>query len=109
GPRRAAGLPDRVVWVHAQNEKDGSLHRRAARAGAWIELDGIAAESREAHVSAVMALVRAGQLQRVLISQDSGWHHVGEPGGGRFRPYTFLFDGFLPALRGAGLTERDVR
>ena len=101
--------PNAFVWVHAQNEKDGALHRRAARAGAWIELDGIAEESRDAHVSAVSALVRAGQLRRTLISQDSGWYHVGEPGGGRFRPYTYLFDGFLPALRGAGLTERDVR
>ena len=101
--------PAAFAWVHAQNEKDGALHRRAARAGAWIELDGIAEESRDAHVSAVLALARAGQLRRTLISQDSGWYHVGEPGGGRFRPYTFLFDGFLPALRRAGLSERDVR
>ena len=101
--------PSALVWVHAQNEKDGALHARAARAGAWIELDGIAEESRDAHVSAVMALARAGLLARVLISQDAGWYHVGEPGGGRFRPYTFLFDGFLPALRRAGLTERDGR
>jgi len=101
--------PSAFVWVHAQNEKDRALHRRAARAGAWIELDGIAEESRDAHVSAVVELARAGHLRRVLISQDAGWYHVGEPGGGRFRPYTFLFDGFLPALRQAGLTERDVR
>jgi phosphotriesterase-related protein len=96
-----------LVWVHAQNEKDGALHLRAARAGTWIELDGIAEESRDAHVAAVVALTRAGHLARVLISQ--GWYHVGEPGGGRLRPYTFLFDGFLPALRQAGLTDRDVR
>jgi phosphotriesterase-related protein len=100
--------PSAFVWVHAQNEKDGALHRRAARAGAWVELDGISEESRDAHVKAVTDLARAGHLPRVLISQDSGWYHVGEIGGGRFRPYTFLFDGFLPALRGAGLTERDV-
>jgi phosphotriesterase-related protein len=101
--------PSAYVWVHAQNEKDGALHQRVARAGAWIELDGIAEESRDAHVSAVVALARAGQLRRVLVSQDSGWYHVGEPGGGRFRPYTYLFDGFLPALRGAGLSAGDVR
>jgi phosphotriesterase-related protein len=57
----------------------------------------------------VMDLARAGHIERVLISQDAGWYHVGEPAGGRFRPYTFLFDGFLPALRRAGLTEGDVR
>jgi phosphotriesterase-related protein len=101
--------PAAFVWVHAQNEKDRALHLRAARAGAWIELDGIAEESRDAHVSAVLDLARAGHLRRVLISQDAGWYHVGEPAGGRFRPYTFLFDGFLPALRRAGLGERDVR
>jgi len=101
--------PSAFVWVHAQNEKDGALHRRAARAGAWVELDGISEESRDAHVKAVTDLARAGHLARVLISQDSGWYHVGEPGGGRFQPYTYLFDGFLPALRGAGLTQRDVR
>jgi len=101
--------PAAFVWVHAQNERDGALHRRAARMGAWIELDGIAENSRDAHVSAVMDLVRAGHLSRVLISQDAGWFHVGEAAGGSFRPYTFLFDGFLPGLRRAGLTEGDVR
>jgi phosphotriesterase-related protein len=97
------------VWVHAQNEKDRALHLRAARAGAWIELDGVAEDSLEAHVAAVMDLVRAGHLERVLLSHDAGWYHVGEPAGGRFRPYTFLFDGFLPALRRAGLRDADVR
>ena len=101
--------PAAFVWVHAQNEKDRTLHLRAARAGAWVELDGIAEDSRDTHVTAVMDLAHAGYLERVLISQDAGWYHVGEPAGGRFRPYTFLFDGFLPALRRAGFGEADVR
>jgi phosphotriesterase-related protein len=63
----------------------------------------------EAHVGAVSDLARAGHLGRVLVSQDAGWYHVGEPGGGAFRPYTFLFDTFLPALRLAGLGDADVR
>jgi phosphotriesterase-related protein len=96
------------VWVHAQNEKDRALHLRAARAGAWIELDGVSPESRDAHVTAVVDLARAGQLERVLVSQDAGWYRVGEPGGGRFRGYTEIFDGFLPALRRAGLGEDEV-
>jgi len=97
------------VWVHAQNEKDRALRLRAARAGAWVELDGIAEDSLDAHVAAVTDLARAGQIERTLVSQDAGWYHVGEPGGGRFRPYTFLFDGFVPALRRAGLAEADVK
>jgi phosphotriesterase-related protein len=96
------------VWVHAQSEKDRALHLRAARAGAWIELDGVSLDARDAHVSAVRDLARAGHLDRVLVSQDAGWYRVGEPSGGRFRPYTYLFDGFLPALRRAGVSDADV-
>src|SRR6267142_786931 len=73
--------PAAFVWVHAQNEKDRALHLRAARAGAWIELDGVAEDSLDAHVSAVVDLARAGQLGRVLLSQDAGWYRVGEPAG----------------------------
>lgn len=101
--------PSAFVWVHAQNEKDRALHLRAAKAGAWIELDGVSERSRDAHIAAVLELAQAGQLERVLVSQDAGWYRVGEPGGGRFRPYTYLFDGFIPALRQAGLGENDVR
>jgi len=62
-----------LVWVHAQNEKDRALHLAAARAGAWIELDGVAEESKDAHVAAVLDLARAGHLEQVLVSRDSGW------------------------------------
>jgi phosphotriesterase-related protein len=103
------GSPDAYVWVHAQNEKDRAVHRRLAAKGVWISLDGVSEKSLEGHVGAVVDLARAGHLRRVLISQDAGWYHVGEPGGGSFRPYTFLFDAFLPALREAGLTEAETR
>jgi phosphotriesterase-related protein len=106
---KAAGVrPDAYVWVHAQNEKDRAVHRRLAAEGVWVSLDGVSEKSLDAHVGAVRDLSRAGHLARVLVSQDAGWYHVGEPGGGQFRPYTFLFDAFLPALRQAGLTEADT-
>ena len=35
------------------------------------------------------------------MSQDSGWYHVGEPGGGEFRGYTYLYSDFLPQLEEA--------
>jgi phosphotriesterase-related protein len=33
-----------------------------------------------------------------LVSQDAGWYHVGEPGGGVFRGYTYLYSNFLSRL-----------
>jgi phosphotriesterase-related protein len=107
---RAEGVsPEAFVWVHAQNEKDAALHVKAAAAGAWVSFDGIRPSSLDAHVRAVGAVIEGGQIGRVLISQDAGWYRVGEPGGGEFRPYTGLFEEFLPSLRKAGSTEDQVR
>ena len=51
----------------------------------------------------------AGHLGRVLLSHDAGWYHVGEPGGGTYRPYDTLMADFVPALRAARLSEAEVR
>ena len=100
--------PSSFIWVHAHNEKDVSFHQRAAEMGAWVEFDGIAAETLERHLALVTGMKRANLLDRVLISQDAGWYHVGEPGGGSFRGCAFLFSDFLPALRKAGFSEEHV-
>jgi phosphotriesterase-related protein len=50
-----------------------------------------------------------GLFDRVLVSQDAGWYHVGEPGGGQFRPFDTIFTKFIPAVMAAGLTKEDVR
>ncbi|MDZ4800275.1 MAG: hypothetical protein SGI92_19120 [Bryobacteraceae bacterium] len=104
------GVPaSAYVWVHAQNETDGGVHAAAAKAGAFVELDGVNARSMDAHARAVTELVGQGYLGHVLISQDSGWYRVGEPGGGQFNGFTFLWDSFVPELRKRGLTEAQVR
>ncbi len=90
--------PSRFVWVHAQNEKDHNFHRRAARAGAWVEFDNISRESADWHRECVRFMASEKLLRRTLLSQDSGWYHVGEPGGGAYRGYTFIYTDFLPAL-----------
>jgi phosphotriesterase-related protein len=110
GVLKEAGVsPEAYVWVHPQNEKDRATHSWAAQQGAWVEFDGVSPQGLEAHVDAVVDLFHRNQLDRVLVSQDAGWYHVGEPGGGAYRPHTFLFDAFLPALRARGLGEADVR
>ena len=50
-----------------------------------------------------------GLLERVLVSHDAGWYHVGEPGGGQFRPYTTLFTDFVPGMKSAGFSDAEVR
>lgn len=101
--------PEAYVWVHPQNEKDRATHSWAAQQGVWLELDGVSPKSLEMHVEAVVDLLHRDQLDRALVSQDAGWYRVGEPKGGAYRPHTFLFDAFVPALRARGLNEADIR
>ena len=104
------GVPlSSFIWVHAHSEPDGALHQKAAARGAWVEFDGISPKSVDRHVALVLAMRAAGRLDRVLVSHDAGWYHVGEPDGGEFRAFDTLFTTFVPALKAAGLTEADVR
>ena len=96
------------IWIHAQSEKNSQLHIDAGRRGCWIEFDGINPSSIERHVTLVKTMREAGLLGRVLISQDSGWYHVGEAGGGNFRGYDTLFTQFIPALSAAGFNSRQI-
>jgi predicted metal-dependent phosphotriesterase family hydrolase len=107
--RRAGVSPRAWIWVHAQNETDRATQDWAARQGAWVELDGVGWGPLDEYLDAVVDMKRRGRLDRVLVSQDAGWYHVGEPGGGEYRPYTVLFDELLPGLRARGLDEEDIR
>jgi phosphotriesterase-related protein len=98
-----------LIWVHAQNEADHTLHWRAAELGAWVEFDHVSPPDVVPHVELVQNMKDRGYLHRVLISQDAGWYAVGEPDGGTFRPYDALFTEFLPALREAGFTEAEIQ
>jgi phosphotriesterase-related protein len=100
--------PEAWVWIHAQNEKDRAVHVDAARAGAWVEFDGVGWGRDEDHLDAVVDMAAHGLLSKVLVSQDSGWYHVGELGGGDYRPHTTLFDELVPALKTRGLGEDDI-
>jgi phosphotriesterase-related protein len=106
----AAGVaPASFIWVHAQSERDESYDVRAGRRGAWVEFDGVSPSSVARHVELVQHMKKEGLLDRVLVSQDAGWYHVGEPGGGQFRPYDTIFSAFVPALRQIGFSDADVR
>lgn len=91
-------VPSRFVWVHAQNELDHEIHAHVAKSGAWVEFDGINARTANWHRQCVETMAKRDLLGRVLISQDSGWYHVGEPNGGEFRSYDFIYREFLGRL-----------
>ena len=98
----------RFIWVHAQSERDTAFHTRAAKAGAWVEFDGISDSSIDRHVELVTRMKAQELLGRVLVSHDAGWYRVGEAGGGQFRPYDTIFTRFVPALTAAGVTRDEV-
>jgi len=105
-----AGVPlSAFIWVHAHSEPDVMRHQKAAARGAWVEFDGLGPKSVDRHVALVLAMRQAGRLDRVLVSHDAGWYHVGEANGGEFRGFDTLFTTFVPALKAAGLSEADVR
>ena len=63
----------------------------------------------EKSLELVLDMLDHGYEDSLLLSQDAGWYHVGEPGGGQIRSYADLFREFIPALRSAGAGESLVR
>ncbi len=101
--------PSAYVWVHAQSEKDIFTHHELAMVQVWLEFDGINPKSAETHLKLIQTIAGKGDLSKVLISQDSGWYRVSEPGGGQFNGYTYLFKQFVPALKKRGFTDAQVK
>lgn len=100
--------PSAWIWVHAQNEEDMTKHIEVAQQGAWVEFDGLSPERIAQHATFVVNMKNEGLLSQVLISHDAGWYHVGEENGGDYRGYNTLFDGFIPALKNQGFTDKDI-
>lgn len=101
--------PSAWIWVHAQNEKNRDLHYEAAREGGWVSFDGLNAESTDEYVQFLKDMRSADLLNKVLISHDAGWYHVGETNGGDYRDYTAIFKALLPTLRNSGFTELEIQ
>ena len=95
------------IWVHAQG-KGTKNHLEAARAGAWVEIDGISDQNYVDHAQQVKALRDADLLNRVLVSCDAGWYRVGEPQGGTYRSHAVLLERFVPELQKQGLSDEEV-
>ncbi|MFI5153549.1 MAG: phosphotriesterase [Chitinophagales bacterium] len=100
--------PHARIWIHAQNEKNPILHIEAAKKGSWISFDGVNSDSIRENIQFLQTMKKKKLLDRVLVSQDSGWYHVGESGGGDYKRYTSIFQEFIPALENAGFTKEEI-
>jgi len=102
--------PEAFVWTHAQGgTKEDQI--RAAKSGAWISLDNVNSDTASIllYVEILQNLKKNNLLNKALISHDSGWYTVGEQGGGEIKPYTAIFTYLLPAMRGSGFTDEEIR
>ena len=99
--------PSAFIWVHAQG-KGHANHVKVARAGAWVEIDGISQDNYADHAQQVKALRDEGLLSQVLVSCDAGWYRVGEAEGGKYRSHAVLLTQFVPELQKLGLSDDEV-
>ncbi len=105
--RQAGVHPSAFIWVHAQG-KGNDNHLKAARMGAYVEIDGISIENYEDAARQINAMREAGFLKQVLVSCDAGWYRVGEPEGGKYRSHATIFNQLVPALKELGFTDKEV-
>ena len=102
--------PSAFIWTHAMAESSVENILTIAHMGCWVSFDGI--HENKASLLRVKDLLKsmksAGQLNRVLLSHDAGWYEPGKPQGGKFSPYTALFNSLIPMLTSEGFTKDDI-
>jgi len=99
--------PARLIVAHTDAEPDPAWHEAIAERGARVSYDGIGWRPAEEHVALLLRML-PHHADRILLSMDSGWYNVGEPGGGEIRDYNALTDQLLPALRAAGVSDAAI-
>jgi predicted metal-dependent phosphotriesterase family hydrolase len=105
---RRGVAPSARIWIHAQNEKDQTYHVEAAQRGSWVSFDGVSSESIDENLRFLQMMKDKKLLNSVLVSQDSGWYHVGEPHGGKYNHYNSIFTHFIPALKQHGFSQKEI-
>lgn len=96
-----------LIWIHAQNEKDISIHIDAAKKGAWISFDNAGGDNMEEYLERLKIMKSEGLLGQVLISHDAGWYDVVDPSKS-FRGYSDIPDLFVPYLKKNNFTSQDI-
>lgn len=114
------GVPlHRCLIGHCSNSADPDYHRAVVDRGSYIGFDRIGLTYRhtdETHADNVARLVKAGFVDRIMLSQDRYVQMGGRP----YRPqtpeelaqigvYEHLFTTFVPLLTQRGVGEADIR
>ena len=104
----------RVVIGHADSNPSAAYHRAIVERGASVEFDflGMSFTPLERHgedrlVDSIRDLLARGHVSRIPLSQDVCHDSQLSRYGGH--GYTYLADTFLPRLRGAGVSEDEIR
>jgi predicted metal-dependent phosphotriesterase family hydrolase len=97
--------PEAWIWVHAHAVKDEDTLVEAAMQGAWLEFDGLQPDSIERHLQLVSKMKTRRRLEQVLLSHDGNLYRSGKPA----KLFEALFTDLLPALKGAGFTDGEIR
>ncbi len=108
--RRGGVAPEDVIMGHCSTIDIPEYHQDMAARGVWLQFDTIRGGPEpvvQRWVDQVMALVRAGCLDRILLSHDVCLKsHLRVNGG---CGYTYLFEEFLPRLGRGGPRRRRAR
>ncbi|MDH5439082.1 MAG: hypothetical protein OEZ48_11540 [Candidatus Bathyarchaeota archaeon] len=100
--------PDKLIVVHCDAEGDLKYHLEVAQEGAWVEYDALREENAEKTIKLILFMVKNGFEDQLLLSQDAGWYHVGEEGGGDIRGYAYLVRDFVPLMLASGFDQKLV-
>lgn len=108
---RVGLAPDRLLVCHADRQADDyEPHEQIAKAGAMLEYDTIARpkyHGDDAERALILHMLDLGYADRLLLSmditRDRMRNYAGTPG------MAFILRKFLPSLRRAGASERDIR
>jgi phosphotriesterase-related protein len=101
--------PSRVIVGHCDTYLDRDYHLAILEAGAWVQFDTVGRvhmNPDERRADALVALLRAGWGERLLLSSDrchrSDMHAFGGVG------YDVVFTRFFAQLRERGVTEAEL-
>jgi phosphotriesterase-related protein len=108
------GIRAEKVVIGDMDRRDAAakaLHLEAARKGARIAVDHIGSThprylNDEERVALVVALIKEGFADRILLSSSATGVAFGEPGNDL--PYSVVLTKFVPMLKAAGVTQAQV-